>query len=98
MANLEQKQKKFTIRGAAIAFHIARNTLRKRLRSTSQVPDDRRLYSEEQIKTAIESGARAYQQRCVAVSAAKMREIRARCVNVELKNERLLKELVKRSD
>jgi phage terminase large subunit GpA-like protein len=98
MAFLEQTQKKFTIRGAATAFKIARNTLRKRLRATGAIPDERRLYSEEQIRTAIESGAHAHQMRSVAVSAAKIREIKARCVNVELKNERLLGELVKRSD
>jgi phage terminase large subunit GpA-like protein len=94
MANLDQKPLKFTIRGAALAFNIARNTLRKRLRATGQVPEDG-LYTREQIEAAIGSVPKGYRPgSATSASPAKLRELKARCKNVELKNDALLAELV----
>jgi phage terminase large subunit GpA-like protein len=95
MSFSEKNPERYTIQGACRVFPISRPTLRKRLRATGQVPDENGLYSAEQIRDAIESGPRGSRPSSVpGASPAKLRELKARCTNIELKNAALLAELV----
>jgi hypothetical protein len=87
-SNVTEAPLKWTVRAIAREFKLAENTVSRKLSESKQSPDSKGVYATSQVTAALYGD----------LSAERLRELKGRADNWELKNRALIGELLDREE